>query len=164
MRARRLPDRRDVKAQIIQLIMVQDIAPIEDKGRIRINWNNFVLWAGVFVLAALLGHYTRELPVRLFENFYRNGSLIFGGGHVLVPLLFTEFVEFKHYLSSEEFLVGFAFVQAVPGPVFSFCAYVGALSMREYGILGEIAGAVIASIGIFLPGTFLIYFLIQIFL
>lgn len=135
--------------------------PIEDKGRIRINWNNFVLWAGVFVLAALLGHYTRELPVRLFENFYRNGSLIFGGGHVLVPLLFTEFVEFKHYLSSEEFLVGFAFVQAVPGPVFSFCAYVGALSMREYGILGEIAGAVIASIGIFLPGTFLIYFLIR---
>ena len=108
-----------------------------------------------------IGHYTRELPVRLFENFYRNGSMIFGGGHVLVPLLFTEFVEFKHYLNSEEFLVGFAFVQAVPGPVFSFCSYVGALSMREYGILGEIAGGLIASAGIFLPGTFLIYFLIR---
>lgn len=135
--------------------------PIEDKDRIRINWNNFILWAGVFVLAALLGHYTRELPIRLFENFYRNGSLIFGGGHVLVPLLFTEFVEFKHYLSSEEFLVGFAFVQAVPGPVFSFCAYVGSLSMREYGIFGEIVGGVIASAAIFLPGTFLIFFLIR---
>ena len=75
--------------------------------------------------------------------------------------MFTEFVEFKHYLSSEEFLVGFAFVQAVPGPVFSFCSYVGALSMREYGLLGEIAGGLIASAGIFLPGTFLIYFLIR---
>lgn len=135
--------------------------PIEEKGRIKIRWNNFILWAGVFIIAALIGHYTRELPVRLFENFYRNGSLIFGGGHVLVPLLFTEFVEFKHYLNSEEFLVGFAFVQAVPGPVFSFCSYVGALSMREYGLLGEIAGGLIASAGIFLPGTFLIYFLIR---
>jgi len=135
--------------------------PIEEKDKIKIRWNNFILWAGVFILAALIGHYTRELPVRLFENFYRNGSLIFGGGHVLVPLLFTEFVEFKHYLNSEEFLVGFAFVQAVPGPVFSFCSYVGALSMREYGLLGEIAGGLIASAGIFLPGTFLIYFLIR---
>ena len=133
--------------------------PVEDKGSIKIKWNNFLLWAGVFIIAAVTGHYTKELPVRLFENFYRNGSLIFGGGHVLVPLLFTEFVEFKHYLSSEEFLVGFAFVQAVPGPVFSFCSYVGALSMREYGVLGEIAGGLIASAGIFLPGTFLIYFL-----
>lgn len=135
--------------------------PIEEKGKIKIRWNNFILWAGVFIIAALIGHYTRELPVRLFENFYRNGSLIFGGGHILVPLLFTEFVEFKHYLNSEEFLVGFAFVQAVPGPVFSFCSYVGALSMREYGLLGEIAGGLIASAGIFLPGTFLIYFLIR---
>jgi chromate transporter len=135
--------------------------PIEDKDKIKIRWNNFILWAGVFIIAALVGHYTKELTVRLFENFYRNGSLIFGGGHVLVPLLFTEFVEFKHYLSSEEFLVGFAFVQAVPGPVFSFCSYVGALSMREYGIFGEIAGGLIASAGIFLPGTFLIHFLIR---
>jgi chromate transporter len=135
--------------------------PVKDKDKIKISWNNFILWAGVFVTAAVVGHYTRELPIRLFENFYRNGSLIFGGGHVLVPLLFTEFVDFKHYLSSQEFLVGFAFVQAVPGPVFSFCAYVGALSMREYGIFGEIAGGLIASLGIFLPGTFLIYFLIR---
>jgi chromate transporter len=135
--------------------------PINEKKKLNINWSNFLLWAGVLLMAALLGHYTRILPIRLFENFYRNGSLIFGGGNVLIPLLFTEFVQFKHYLSSEEFLIGFAFVQAVPGPVFSFCSYVGALSMREYGIGGEIAGGIIASLGIFLPGTFLIYFLIR---
>jgi len=135
--------------------------PIKEKKGIAIRWENFILWAGVLIFAAILGHYTRELPIRLFENFYRNGSLIFGGGNVLIPLLFTEFVEFKHYLSSEEFLIGFAIVQSVPGPVFSYCAYVGALSMREYGIGGEIAGGFIASFGIFLPGTFLIYFLIR---
>ncbi len=135
--------------------------PINEKKGLSINWSNFILWAAVLLVAALLGHYTRILPIRLFENFYRNGSLIFGGGNVLIPLLFTEFVQFKHYLSSEEFLIGFAFVQAVPGPVFSFCSYVGALSMREYGIGGEIAGGIIASLGIFLPGTFLIYFLIR---
>ena len=135
--------------------------PIEEKAGIQIKWKNFILWAGVLFVAALAGHYTRILPIRLFENFYRNGSIIFGGGHVLVPLLFTEFVDFKDYLSSEEFLTGFAIVQAVPGPVFSFSAYVGALSMREYGILGEIIGGIIASAGIFLPGTFLIFFLIR---
>ena len=84
--------------------------PREERKKFDVSWSNFFLWAGVFIFAALLGWAAKgipelTLPVRLFENFYRNGSLIFGGGHVLVPLLFTEFVEFKHYLSSEEFLV-----------------------------------------------------------
>jgi chromate transporter len=135
--------------------------PIEEKGEIKIEWANFILWAGVFVLAAGLGGLTRSLPVRLFENFYRNGSLIFGGGQVLIPFLYTEFVEFKQYLSSEEFLSGYALMQSLPGPVFSFCAYVGSLAMREYGVGGEIIGALAASIGIFLPGAFLIFFVIR---
>ncbi|CAN5134458.1 chromate transporter [soil metagenome] len=134
---------------------------IHNKNRITIDWRNFLLWAGVFILAASLGGITRLLPVRLFENFYRNGSLIFGGGQVLVPLLFTEFVEYKRYLSSEEFLSGFALVQAVPGPTFSFTAYIGSLSMRQYGIFGEILGGFTAAFGIFLPGTFLIFFVIR---
>lgn len=135
--------------------------PKENIGRLKIQWANFILWAAVFIAAAILGGITRELPVRLFENFYRNGSLIFGGGQVLIPLFYTEFVEFKNYLSSSEFLSGFAIVQAVPGPTFSFSAYIGALSMREYGIAGEILGGFIAAVGIFLPGTFLIFFVIR---
>ncbi|MFT7281140.1 MAG: chromate transporter, partial [Cyclobacteriaceae bacterium] len=99
-----------------------------------------------------------SLPIKTFENFYRNGSLIFGGGQVLVPLLFTEFVEFKAYLTSEEFISGYALVQALPGPTFSFSAYLGALIMREWGVGGEILGALLAAAGIFLPGTFLIFF------
>lgn len=135
--------------------------PKEPHKKLKIDWSNFILWAGVFIVIAVVGHFTKLLPIRLLENFYRNGSLIFGGGQVLIPLLYTEFVEFKHYLSSEEFLTGFAAVQAVPGPVFSFTAYIGALSMREYGTIGEILGSVLASIGIFLPGTFFIFFVIK---
>lgn len=135
--------------------------PIEPHKKLKIDWSNFILWAVVFLVIALVGHFTKILPIRLLENFYRNGSLIFGGGQVLIPLLYTEFVEFKDYLSSEEFLTGYAAVQAVPGPVFSFTSYIGALSMREYGIGGEILGSVIATIGIFLPGTFFIFFVIK---
>lgn len=137
----------------------------EEKQKINIRWANFILWGGVLIFAALLGAATKyqdiTLPIRLFENFYRNGSLIFGGGQVLVPFLYTEFVEFKGYLSSEEFLSGYALVQALPGPTFSFSAFIGALTMREWGMSGEIMGAVIASVGVFLPGTFLIFFVIR---
>jgi chromate transporter len=135
--------------------------PIEEKDEIKIEWANFILWAGVFVLAAVLGGVTKYLPMRLFENFYRNGSLIFGGGQVLIPFLYTEFVEFKSYLSSEEFLSGYALMQSLPGPVFSFCAYVGSLSMRSYGFGGELIGAMAGAFGIFLPGVFLIFFVIR---
>lgn len=132
-----------------------------EKPELNIQWDNFFLWGGVLVFAALLGHYTRLLPVRLFENFYRNGSLIFGGGQVLVPYLYTEFVEFKSYLTSEEFLTGYAISQGVPGPTFSISSYIGSLSMREYGAMGMVTGGIIAAMGIFLPGTFLIFFVIR---
>ncbi|WP_200974885.1 chromate efflux transporter [Echinicola sp. 20G] len=134
---------------------------IEEKHGITIQWANFLLWGGVLITAAALGHFTKILPIRLFENFYRNGSLIFGGGQVLVPYLYTEFVEFKAYLTSEEFLTGYAISQGVPGPTFSISSYIGALSMREMGIGGAITGGLIAAAGIFLPGTFLIFFVIR---
>ncbi len=135
--------------------------PIEEKDKVSIQWANFILWGLVFIAAAILGGITQYLPLRLFENFYRNGSLIFGGGQVLIPFLYTEFVEFKGYLSSEEFLSGYALMQSLPGPVFSFCAYVGSLSMREFGVTGELLGALAGAVGIFLPGTFLIFFVIR---
>lgn len=137
--------------------------PKEEKKKIVVPWANFLLWIGVLVFAAVLGGITKSLPIRLFENFYRNGSLVFGGGQVLTPLLYTEFVQYapKHYLSSQEFLSGYAVAQSLPGPVFSFSAYIGALAMRDYGVGGEILGGFMASMGIFLPGTFLIFFVIR---
>lgn len=132
--------------------------PMQPKEPLRINWANFFLFVGVLVFSAVLGAITKSLPVRLFENFYRNGSLVFGGGQVLGPMLYTEFVEFKHYLTKQEFLSGLALSQVVPGPVFSITSYVGVLSMREYGFWGKILGSLVGAAGIFLPGTFLIYF------
>lgn len=134
---------------------------LEKDAPLKIKWANFYLWAGVLVFAAVLGGITKYQPLILFENFYRNGSLIFGGGQVLVPYLYAEFVDFKQFLSSEEFLTGYAISQAVPGPTFSISSYVGALSMREFGVLGFLAGGFIAAAGIFLPGIFMIFFVIR---
>ena len=133
----------------------------EEKQKIKIKWGNFTLWGLVLIAAALLGAITNDPLLLLFENFYRNGSLIFGGGQVLIPFLNTEFVEFKGYLTSEEFLSGFGMVQAVPGPVFSFSSFIGSLSVRDMGIGFQILGGLVAAIGIFLPGTFLIFFVIR---
>ena len=137
-------------------------AIIQEKKPLRVEWANFLLWLGILVGAAVLGHYTRLLPVRLFENFYRNGSLVFGGGQVLAPLLYAEFVGFKHYLTGPEFLSGLGLVQAMPGPNFSIAAYIGALAMRPAGGSGmQVIGALVGTAGIFLPGTFLIFFVIR---
>jgi chromate transporter len=147
--------------------------PKEEKKGFTIQWANFLLWIGVLIVAAGLGGVTKARPILLFENFYRNGSLIFGGGQALTPMLYTEFVqkdtatnrpvEFtkKEYLKHDEFLTGYALVQALPGPVFSFSAFIGSLSMREYGVAGELTGAFMSAAGIFLPGTFLIFFIIR---
>jgi chromate transporter len=132
-----------------------------EQKSLEIKWSNFYLWSGVLIVAALAGALTKSQPILLFENFYRNGSLIFGGGQVLVPYLYTEFVDFKKFLSSEEFLTGYAISQGIPGPTFSIASYVGALSMRDLGISGFILGGLIGASGIFLPGIFLIFFVIR---
>lgn len=83
---------------------------------------------------------------------------------MLTPMLYTEFVQYapKQYLTPEEFLSGYAVVQALPGPVFSFSSFIGALSMREFGTGAEIFGAIMSAAGVFLPGTFLIFFMIRV--
>lgn len=132
-----------------------------------INRKKLIYYLGVLLIMALLGAIINRtspfsLPIRLFENFYRNGIFIFGGGQVLVPLMFTEFVEMKQYLSAPEFLSGFALQQAIPGPTFSFTSYVGTLSMKNfgYGLAGQVAGGIVAVLGINLPGLILVLFIV----
>lgn len=132
-----------------------------------INRQKLIYFFGVLLFLALLGAIINRtspfsLPIRLFENFYRNGIVIFGGGQVLVPLMFTEFVQMKHYLNSSEFLSGFALQQALPGPTFSFTSYLSAISMKNfgYGFYGQIAGGIIGVIGINLPGLILVLFIV----
>jgi len=136
--------------------------PFEEKKEpLKIEWSNLILYASIFIGAALLGQITKDRFILLFENFFRNGSLIFGGGQALIGLFHKEFVVFKEYLKEDEFLSGYALLQSLPGPIFSFSSYVGALSMRKFGIEGQLLGSLVATAGIFLPGTILIFFIVR---
>ena len=88
----------------------------------------------------------------LFDSFFRVGSLVFGGGHVVLPLLQAEVVP-PGWVTGEQFVAGYGAAQAVPGPLFTFAAYLGAvMGPRPNGL----AGAVIALVAIFLPSFLLI--------
>jgi chromate transporter len=145
--------------------------PHENELRVKlfsnVNPNKVTYFIGILLLFATLGAIVNQtspfsLPIRLFENFYRNGILIFGGGQVLVPLMYTEFVNVKHYLSESEFLSGYALQQALPGPTFSFTSFLGGITMgnKGGGITGQIIGSIVAVIGINMPGLILILFIV----
>lgn len=90
---------------------------------------------------------------QLFGDFYQAGSLVFGGGHVVLPLL-QDFV--GHQMTQEQFLAGYAGAQAVPGPMFSLASYLGAVLEADQGLTGSLLGSLIACAGIFLPGYLLV--------
>ena len=88
----------------------------------------------------------------VFSAFYRSGALVFGGGHVVLPLL-EETVVAPGWVSAETFLAGYGAAQAVPGPLFSVCAYLGAQLPGSYG---GVSGSALALVAIFLPGFLLV--------
>ncbi|MBD3751007.1 MAG: chromate efflux transporter, partial [Micrococcales bacterium] len=107
-----------------------------------------VILLGMPILAALTG----GGALTLFDTFYRAGALVFGGGHVVLPLLQAGVVE-TGWVSPEQFLAGYGAVQAMPGPLFTFSAYLGTLSSVGPG---GVLGATIALVAIFLPGFLLL--------
>ncbi|RZK50169.1 MAG: chromate efflux transporter [Pedobacter sp.] len=160
-------------AILIGGIVSSAIGSSVDESQIRvklfsnINPRKLIYFIGVLLLMAALGAIINRtspfsLPIRLFENFYRNGIFVFGGGQVLVPLMYTEFVQMKQYVLQSDFLSGYALQQLLPGPTFSFTSYLGALSMKQggYDILGQVFGGLLAVLGINLPGLILILFIV----
>ena len=114
---------------------------------------------GLWWMASTLAPAAHALPavqidfrLTLFEAFYRAGALVFGGGHVVLPLLEARVVE-SGWVSADAFLAGYGATQAVPGPLFTFAAYLGAIA--EPGPDG-LLGAGVALLGIFLPGMLLL--------
>lgn len=104
----------------------------------------FVLLAGLPILRGL----GLAQGAAVFEAFYRSGALVFGGGHVVLPLLRDAFVG-PGWVSDDAFLAGYGAAQAVPGPLFTFAAYLGTvINASPHGI----AGAALGLVGIFLPG------------
>jgi chromate transporter len=108
----------------------------------------FLLLAGLPVLHGLTG----SSAIALFDAFYQSGALVFGGGHVVLPLLREAFVT-PGWVSDDAFLAGYGAAQAVPGPLFTFAAYLGTVVAPEpHGL----AGAVFGLVGIFLPGLLIL--------
>jgi chromate transporter len=111
---------------------------------------------GLFFALLLALPITRQLvggqALAVFDSFYRAGSLVFGGGHVVLPLLQVEVVP-PGWVTDEQFVAGYGAAQAVPGPLFTFAAYLGAvMGPRPNGL----AGAALALIAVFLPSFFLV--------
>lgn len=107
-----------------------------------------VLFFGLLAALPLLRQMFDIQWLALFDSFYRSGSLVFGGGHVVLPLLEREVVP-TGWVSPEDFLAGYGAAQAVPGPLFTFAGYLGAMS-------GGIIGAIVATVAIFLPAFLLV--------
>ncbi|MEH7178719.1 chromate efflux transporter [Neobacillus vireti] len=106
------------------------------------------LFFGLLIILPVLRELTASSWVAMFDSFYRSGSLVFGGGHVVLPLLEREFVP-SGLLSKEAFLAGYGAAQAVPGPLFTFAAYIGA-------VVDGWAGGLLATFAIFLPAFLLV--------
>ncbi|MGG3467923.1 chromate transporter [Neobacillus pocheonensis] len=107
------------------------------------------LFFGLLIVLPILRTITSANWIVVFDSFYRSGSLVFGGGHVVLPLLEKEFVP-AHWLTKEEFLAGYGAAQAVPGPLFTFAAYIGA-------VINGWRGGIFATVAIFLPAFLLIF-------
>ena len=118
----------------------------------KIAWDQSVVWLVLFVVGLiglpLAANLFPELTV--LSDFYRSGALVFGGGHVVLPLLADSFVATDR-MQKEVFLAGYAAAQAVPGPLFTFASYIGG------SVYGNFAGALIATLAIFAPAVFILF-------
>jgi len=129
-----------------------------NRPRLRPPWRYLAIFAafalGLLALSAVLS----SRIIQLAESFYRYGYLVFGGGQVVVPVMHSELVQVRQFMTNQEFLTGYGLVQGLPGPMFSFAAYAGGMAERGESVWRQVLGAAAGGIGIFLPGLLLIYF------
>ena len=132
--------------------------PIAASGPLRVAVSKragmfaLVVFAVLFAASALLAGHERLQLIAVFNAFYHSGALVFGGGHVVLPLLATQVVE-PGWISEQTFLTGYGLAQAVPGPLFTIAAYLGAMIQ---GVPREL-GALVAVVALALPGLLLVY-------
>ncbi len=142
----------------------------------KIKWGNILIFLAIFALAGYFSETARRQdwpnrkPFNLFENAYRFGSLVFGGGDVLIPLMYEQYVTHSEtklvnepkshvlQISKEDFLTGSGVVRAIPGPVFSIGSFTGGMALRDEGPSMQLLGCLIGTIAIFLPSALLVLF------
>ena len=157
------------------------IPQTEQKPR-KIKWWNIWLFAIIFIVAGVISSKAKKndwpnrKPINLFENIYRMGSLVFGGGQVLMPMMYEQFcirsVAVKEKRKDENVITidkddmynGMGIVRAIPGPVFSIASFAGGLALKDMGKTSQertamqLLGCIIGTISIFLPSALLVLF------
>jgi chromate transporter len=147
-----------------------------------IKWKNIWFFVLIFILSGYLSETARKQSwdnrkaFNLFENFYRFGSLVFGGSDVLVPMLvdqyvvhpsrpkFTSTLQNRIYIKKDELLTGAGIVRAIPGPVYSIASFTGGMALKDGGKKMQILGCLIGSVAIFLPSVLLVFFFFPVWL
>jgi chromate transporter len=155
------------------------IPQVEQKPK-KIKWWNFWLFGIIFITAGFLSEAARKNnlpnrgPINLFENTYRMGSLVFGGGQVLMPMMYEQFsvrpdaVKEKDAevikIDKEDMYTGMGIVRAMPGPVFAIASFTGGMALKDRGknpeqrIFMQLLGCLIGAVAIFLPSALLVLF------
>jgi chromate transporter len=153
------------------------IPQVETKPK-KIKWWNIWLFAIIFILAGIISEVARtnnwpnRKPINLFENTYRMGSLVFGGGQVLMPMMYEQYSVRPDILrrkrpeaaqniieiEKDDMTTGMGIVRAIPGPVFSIASFTGGMALKEQGAHMQLLGCMIGSIAIFLPSALLVLF------
>ena len=149
--------------------------PQKEEPPQKIKWANIWLFAAIFLIAGASSEWARKndlpnrKPLNLFENTYRFGSLVFGGGQVLMPMMYEQFVIRPQSparirqsntirIDKEDFYTGWGIARAIPGPVFSISSFIGGIALRDKGPTMQFLGCIIASLAIFLPSALLVLF------
>ena len=150
--------------------------PTDGNAPKSIQWRALVLFVLLFIAAGFLSeratkqNWESRKLFNLFENNYRFGSMVFGGGDVLIPIMYEQFVTRPSSKRIQEnkrdvvkidranFLTGTGLVRAVPGPIFSISSYMGAMALKDKSMSTQLYGALVASLGIFLPSFFIVLF------
>lgn len=149
--------------------------PEKKETKKKISWIKIRIFIIVFVILGIASELARvqnweyRKLFNLAENFYRFGSLVYGGSQALLPMMLFQFVSkpinlgFSPYLSSANLMTGYGMMQAIPGPTFSVCAFVGGMTMSDFGANVQILGGLISLIAVFLPSTLLLLFFYPIY-
>jgi chromate transporter len=149
------------------------IPQVDEKPR-KIKWWNFWLFGMIFIAAGIVSETARKdnwpnrAPINLFENTYRMGSLVFGGGQVLMPMMYEQWsvrpeaIKAKDQnvvqIDEDDMYTAMGIVRAVPGPVFSIASFAGGMALKDMGPEMQVIGCIIGMVGIFLPSALLVLF------
>jgi len=151
------------------------IPQVEQKPR-KIRWWNFWLFGIIFIAAGIISEMARKdewpdrKPINLFENTYRMGSLVFGGGQVLMPMMYEQWsvrpegkaVKERNpnvvQIDEKDMYTAMGIVRALPGPVFSIASFAGGTALKDMGKEMQIIGCLIGMVAIFLPSALLVLF------